>query len=71
MNVIKQAINKAKTKTEFAETCGVSRQAVLRWEEKKKLPRTEWTGETNYAEKIYLEYGIAIPPYTPPEETAA
>lgn len=36
----------------LAEECGVSYQAVRKWERAKKLPRTEWTGETAYAEKI-------------------
>lgn len=34
-----------------AKACGVSYQAVRKWE-KKGLPRTEWTGETNYSEAI-------------------
>ena len=34
-----------------AKACGVSYQAVRKWE-KKGLPRTEWTGETRYAEAI-------------------
>lgn len=30
----------------------VSYQAIRKWEKAGRLPRTEWTGETNYAEKI-------------------
>lgn len=33
-------------------TCLVSYQAIRKWEKAGRLPRTEWTGETNYAEKI-------------------
>lgn len=32
----------------------VSYQAVKKWEAKGRLPRTEWTGETNYAAAIEL-----------------
>ena len=31
---------------------GKSRQAVNKWRRLKRLPRTDWTGETNYAEQI-------------------
>lgn len=30
----------------------VSGQAIRKWEAKGRLPRTEWTGETHYAEEI-------------------
>ena len=36
----------------FAQVCGVTRHAVLKWQKRGRLPRTEWTGETQYAEKI-------------------
>lgn len=36
----------------IAKACGVSHQAVRKWERRGRLPRTEWTGETNYAERI-------------------
>lgn len=35
-----------------AETCEVTYQAVRKWEKARRLPRTEWTGETNYAARI-------------------
>lgn len=35
-----------------ADLCGVSYQAVRKWERNKMLPRTEWTGETCYASTI-------------------
>lgn len=31
---------------------GVAYQSILGWKERGRLPRTEWTGETNYAETI-------------------
>ena len=36
----------------LAEVCLVTRPAVLRWRKRGRLPRTEWTGETHYAEAI-------------------
>lgn len=36
----------------LARFCGVSPQAIYKWENKGSLPRTEWTGETNYASRI-------------------
>jgi hypothetical protein len=43
----------------LASACGVSYQAVRKWE-KKGLPRTEWTGESRYAEIIEKETKRAI-----------
>ena len=37
-----------------ADVCGVSQRAIYKWMNNGKLPRTEYTGETNYAEKIAL-----------------
>ena len=36
----------------ISEKCNVSVRAVYKWCEKGVLPRTEFTGETNYAEQI-------------------
>lgn len=36
----------------LAKACGVTYQALRKWEARGRLPRTEWTGETNYAEKL-------------------
>lgn len=36
----------------MANECGVSYQSVRKWEKLGRLPRTEWTGETNYSESI-------------------
>jgi DNA-binding transcriptional regulator YiaG len=36
----------------LAKLCGVTYQAVRKWEAAGRLPRTEWTGETDYASKI-------------------
>ena len=34
----------------LAKACGKSPQAIRKWEAAGRLPRTEWTGETQYAE---------------------
>jgi DNA-binding transcriptional regulator YiaG len=36
----------------IAHACGVSPQAVMGWERRERMPRTEMTGETNYASVI-------------------
>ncbi|MFA5170406.1 MAG: hypothetical protein WC426_02490 [Sulfuriferula sp.] len=36
----------------FARELGVSGPSLLKWKKQNSLPRTEWTGETNYAAKI-------------------
>ncbi|WP_285643223.1 hypothetical protein [Pseudomonas sp. NBRC 100443] len=35
-----------------AKACGKSRQAVDKWVRSNQLPRTEYTGETDYADRI-------------------
>lgn len=39
--------------------CGISGKAVMKWTRRGRLPRTEWTGETHYAETIAAATGIA------------
>ena len=34
--------------TPLARACGVSYQAVRKWQRQGRFPRTEWTGETDY-----------------------
>lgn len=34
--------------TPLARACGVSYQAVRKWQRLGRFPRTEWTGETDY-----------------------
>jgi len=36
----------------LARALGVTHQAVRKWEAAGRLPRTEWTGETRYAETM-------------------
>jgi len=35
-----------------ARVCGVKGPSAIKWRTKGSLPRTEWTGETNYAGAI-------------------
>lgn len=39
----------------LAAACGVTYQAVRLWERNNRMPRTEWTGETQYAQIIERE----------------
>ncbi len=36
----------------LAQVCGVKHQSVYNWVKKGALPRTDWTGETDYASRI-------------------
>ena len=52
MNLLTQAIEHAGGITALSRFCGVTYQAVRRWEVAGRLPRTEITGETQYATAI-------------------
>lgn len=38
--------------SKLARELGVTYQAIRKWEAAGRLPRTEWTGETRYADRI-------------------
>jgi len=38
----------------ISSACGCSVRSIYKWMKKGSLPRTDFTGETNYAEKIAL-----------------
>lgn len=40
-----------------AKICNVSVRAVYKWISHGRLPRTDYTGETNYAEKLAVSTG--------------
>lgn len=50
-NLISEAISIVGL-SRLARECNVTYQALRKWERQGFLPRTEWTGETNYAEVI-------------------
>lgn len=58
MNLIEQAIQHAGGVTAFTKALNalierpVTYQAVKKWAARGRLPRTEWTGESNYAAAI-------------------
>lgn len=50
-NFIRKAVD-GTSRRKVAEACNVSVRAVRKWEAAGRLPRTEWTGETNYGQRI-------------------
>lgn len=52
MSAISIAIEKAGGAVASAKACGVRRQAVDKWLAKGSLPRTDYTGETDYAQLL-------------------
>lgn len=40
--------------TAISSACGCSPRSIYKWMKKGALPRTDFTGETNYAEQIAL-----------------
>jgi hypothetical protein len=52
INDLTQAIAKVGGPSEAARICAVSAAAVGKWLKRGHLPRTEYTGETNYSELL-------------------
>jgi hypothetical protein len=52
MNVLKKYIDNAGGVQAVATACDVSPRAVYKWLNTDSLPRTDYTNETSYAEKI-------------------
>lgn len=61
----------------LARELGVTHQALYKWERRGKLPRTEWTGETKYSERIEALTGGQVTkaqllaPWPEPEQAQA
>ena len=63
----------------LARACGVTYPAIRKWEQAGRLPRTEWTGETNYSSvicretegKITREQLLQPPPRPKPDSVPA
>lgn len=58
-NLITQAIDLAGL-GKLAAACGVTYQALRKWELAGRLPRTDWTGETDYAARIDAATGGVV-----------
>lgn len=53
MHILEKAIEATPDKVSgVAQVCGVSVRAVYKWLKAGRLPRTDYTGETDYAKKI-------------------
>ena len=48
---IKKAV-KLIGRSALSKAIGVTQPGIIRWEKNGRMPRTEWTGETNYCEVI-------------------
>lgn len=49
MNALRESINKAGGVAKASIICEVSQRAIYKWLTAESLPRTEYTGETDYA----------------------
>lgn len=49
---IKEAVNDCGGVVAVAVACGLSQRAIYKWISSSRLPRTEYTGETNYCDAI-------------------
>ena len=58
-NLISQAIEIVGL-CKLAKACGVRHQSVYRWVDAGRLPRSDWTGETDYASRIEIATGGRI-----------
>ncbi|WAG76998.1 hypothetical protein LMK08_16615 [Metapseudomonas furukawaii] len=52
MNALKKSIEEAGGVAAVAAACGLSQRAIYKWLTAEALPRTEFTGETDYASRI-------------------
>lgn len=52
MNEVKKAIRAVGGPAKAAEICERSVTAIQKWQSKGCLPRTEYTGKTNYAQRL-------------------
>ncbi|MCY1300745.1 hypothetical protein D9M69_581230 [compost metagenome] len=52
MSALKKAISDAGGVAAVAGVCGLSQRAVYKWLAADALPRTEYTGETDYARRL-------------------
>jgi len=70
MSRLKEAISAVGGVGRAASICGVSPRAVYKWVAAGGLPRTDFTGETNYAERLSTATNRAFEPEWLLEKTA-
>jgi len=61
MNISVTSVIESVGLSRVARACAVSPSAVHKWKSLNRLPRTEWTGETQYARKIADLHGTIRP----------
>lgn len=79
MTALKDSIAKAGGVSRASAVCGVSPRAIYKWLASGSLPRTEYTGETRYAERLAAAAAERGQPFaadwllaaTAPKKTAA
>lgn len=52
MSALRESINKVGGVAKASAICGVSQRAIYKWLTAESLPRTEYTGETDYAARL-------------------
>lgn len=52
MSALKESIAKIGGVPKAAAVCEVSQRAIYKWLAAESLPRTDYTGETNYAKRL-------------------
>lgn len=52
MHSLRELFEKAGGIEASAKACGISSRALYKWASRNSLPRTEYTGETNYSEAL-------------------
>lgn len=63
--ILKKVIDGIGGVSSAASVCGISPRAIYKWLKAERLPRTDYTGETHYAELLTAEArkkGIDISP---------
>ena len=59
-NAVQRAVIQAGGQAAVARACGIRQQSVFRWVHTGHLPRTEWTGETDYSSVLASMDGVSV-----------
>jgi hypothetical protein len=52
VSALKNSIDQIGGVVKASAVCGVSQRAIYKWLSAEALPRTDYTGETNYAQRL-------------------